>query len=384
MTSELFERLLFEEEGTAIDFKKEQYRFVNASEDEKSELLKDILGFANAWRRAKAYILVGVEDVRGDKSDVVGIPTSEQLEDHSLQQFVNALVNTPIHFQYRAFSYQGKQVGIFVFEEGQKRPVYLKRNYGTLEKEKVYVRRGSSTTPSKPASLDEIALMGAGRPRDRAELLVEFAHIDRDDAIGARVHMKCELCTVPERKDIPKIRDPHEHPFGIWTDFLRSHNANYYYELAEYEAMTRLCRPVRLTVKNIGEVAANNVRLELVVPIGVGLLPTEDLPEKPEKEEMAGARAMRGIRSLHQRRDPGEVDIDRNDDRFRIEIDCKDLQPGRRVWSDRFYIGAGQTGDYPMLGQVFADNLPTPQEFMLTVTADVEHTTLTIEELRAM
>ena len=51
MTNEMFESLLFEEEGTTIDFKKEQYRFVNATEDEKSELLKDILGFANAWRR---------------------------------------------------------------------------------------------------------------------------------------------------------------------------------------------------------------------------------------------------------------------------------------------------------------------------------------------
>lgn len=30
MTNELFERLLYEEEGTTIDFKKEQYRFVKA------------------------------------------------------------------------------------------------------------------------------------------------------------------------------------------------------------------------------------------------------------------------------------------------------------------------------------------------------------------
>jgi len=382
MTNDLFESLLFEEEGTTIDFKKEQYRFVNASDDEKSELMKDILGFANAWRRAKAYILVGVEEVRGGKSNVVGISASEQLDDHSLQQFVNSLVNTPIHFQYRAFSYQGKQVGIFVLDEDQQRPIYLKRNYGTLEKEKVYVRRGSSTNPSKPASVDEIALMGAGRPRGRAELLVEFAEVDRDDAIGARVHMKCELCSVPERNDIPKLRDPHEHPFGLRTDYLREHNANYYRELAEYEFMTRLCRPVRLTVKNVGEVAANNVRVEFVVPTDLGLLPTVDMPEKPAKEEMVGARAMRGIRSVH-RRDPGEVDIDQNEDRYRIEIDCKDLQPGRRVWSDRFYIGPGRSGDYPVQGQVFADNLPTPQQFTLTVTADVEHTTLTLEELCA-
>jgi hypothetical protein len=224
--------------------------------------------------------------------------------------------------------------------------------------------------------------MGAGRPQDTAELLVEFAEVDRDDAIGARVHVQCEFCSVPERKDIPKLRDPHEHPFGLRTDYLRSHNANYYRELAEYELMTRLCRKVRVTVKNIGEVVANNVCVELVVPTRIGLLPTLDIPEKPAKEEMLGARIPRGIRSVH-RRDPGEVDIDQNEDRYRIEIDCKDLQPGRQAWSDTFYIGAGRSGDYPIQGQVFADNLPTPQQFALTVTADVEHTTLTMEELCA-
>ena len=41
MNNELFERLLYEEESPTLDFKKEQYRFVKASEDEKSELLKD-------------------------------------------------------------------------------------------------------------------------------------------------------------------------------------------------------------------------------------------------------------------------------------------------------------------------------------------------------
>jgi catechol 2,3-dioxygenase-like lactoylglutathione lyase family enzyme len=34
-------------------------------------------------------------------------------------------------------------------------------------------------------------------------------------------------------------------------------------------------------------------------------------------------------------------------------------------------------------GYVFADNLPAPQEFTLTVTADAAHTTLTIAELCA-
>ena len=46
MNNELFERLLYEEESTALDFKKEQCRFARATDVEKSELLKDILGFS--------------------------------------------------------------------------------------------------------------------------------------------------------------------------------------------------------------------------------------------------------------------------------------------------------------------------------------------------
>jgi hypothetical protein len=58
MDAATFEQLLHEEQGATLDFMVEQYRFAKASDDDRSELLKDILGFANAWRRADAYILV--------------------------------------------------------------------------------------------------------------------------------------------------------------------------------------------------------------------------------------------------------------------------------------------------------------------------------------
>ena len=110
MNDVLFEQLLFEEESTTLDFKKEQYRFVKATDDEKSELLKDILGFANAWRRSEAYILIGVEDIRGGRGNVIGISATKHLDDHSLQQFVNNITNQPVLFHYEAFGFEEKQV----------------------------------------------------------------------------------------------------------------------------------------------------------------------------------------------------------------------------------------------------------------------------------
>jgi predicted HTH transcriptional regulator len=116
MDGALFEVLLHEEEGSTLDFKRDQYRFVKASHEDKAELLKDLLGFANALRRADAYILIGVEDVRGSRGNVVGV--SEHLDDHSLQQFVAHNTNRTLHFHYEAFTFEGKKVGIIRTSRG--------------------------------------------------------------------------------------------------------------------------------------------------------------------------------------------------------------------------------------------------------------------------
>lgn len=204
MDKAFFERLLYEEEGVTLDFKREQYRFSKATKEEKSELLKDILGFANAWRRSDAYILIGVEDARGGRSNVIGI--ADHLDDHSLQQFVNNLTNRPVRFRYEAFGYEEKQVGIICIED-QSRPIHLKGDYGKLKKNEVYVRRGSSTDPTKPALPDEIAQMGQASVPQAAELVVEFAEIERDDSLGSNISWDAEWCEMPAQEDISMLDD---------------------------------------------------------------------------------------------------------------------------------------------------------------------------------
>lgn len=383
MNNELFEHLLYEEESTALDFKKEQYLFAKASDEEKSELLKDILGFANAWRRSEAHILIGVDDVRGGRSNVVGIPAAGHLDDHSIQQFVNSLTNQPVRFRYEAFGFEGKQVGIISIEE-QTRPVYLKKDYGKLAKEKVYVRRGSSTDPTNPASLEEIAQMRVGSGQPAAELRVEFADLQGDASLGEQISWDAEFCAMPEKKAIPRLSDPQsEGPFGINLDPMNRVNENFFHDLAAYEFTRRLFRPVRLLVTNVGQVAANNVRAELTVPTNIGVVVIDDseMPDPPSRRmDLLSSSALKGIKPAFAR-NPGGVDIDKNDERFRVDIDCGDLQPGRRVWSDVFYVGKGESGDLSLCGVALADNLPRPKEFLLSVSATVSKTAMSVDEL---
>jgi hypothetical protein len=155
MDEHLLEALLHEDEGSALDFKRDQYPFDGADDNTKSELLKDVLAFANAWRRTDAYILIGVEEVRGSRSRPVGV--SAHLDDARLQQFVNSKTQRPVQLAYQAGRVDGADVGV-VRIPIQPRPLFLRRDFGKLKKDVVYLRHGSSTGTADP---DEIARMAA-------------------------------------------------------------------------------------------------------------------------------------------------------------------------------------------------------------------------------
>jgi len=382
MDKDLLEKLLFEEESATLDCKREQYPFAKATDEEKSELLKDIIGFANAWRRSDAYILIGVEDVRGGRSKIVGIPATAHLDDHSLQQFVNNLTNQPVRFHYEAFGFEEKQVGIINIEQ-QPRPIYLKRDYGKLLKEKVYVRRGSSTDPSKPASPEEIAKMGGDPGQPEAELLVEFAHIENSNALSTTTSWNAEHCQMPRAETIPDYSPPQRLDPYLGIDLsLHRPNKDYFRELAKFEFARRFLQPIRLIVRNVGQVAASNVRLEISVPkvIGILIMSKSDMPEPPVRTDFLARPLTKGIASF-LRRDPGEVKIHENEEAFRIEIDCGDLQPGREVPSDVFYIGKRVSGMLPLKGLMLASNLPKPKEFALVASITVANKQISIREL---
>jgi hypothetical protein len=150
----LVESLLYRGEGTDLDFKRDQYPFAGATEEQKSELLKDIIAFANAWRRETAYILIGVQEVKGGRGEIQGV--ANHLEDASIQQFVTSKTQRPMVFSYVAIEHDGKQLGVICIPP-QRRPIFLKRNFGKLKTNVVYVRRGSATAEADP---DEVARMG--------------------------------------------------------------------------------------------------------------------------------------------------------------------------------------------------------------------------------
>lgn len=157
MSDSSIEALLYEKEGSSLDFKREQYPFDGASDDDKSELLKDILAFANAWRGTDAHILIGFEEVRGGRSRPIGV--KRHLDEAKLQQFINSKLQKPLRFAYGVHFIDCVEIGVISIPL-QDRPFFLKKDFGRLKKDTVYLRHGSSTGTADP---DEVARMVEAR-----------------------------------------------------------------------------------------------------------------------------------------------------------------------------------------------------------------------------
>jgi len=253
ITNELIESLLYEEEGTTLDFKREQYPFEGAGKEQKSELLKDILAFTNAFRRSDAFILIGVEEVKGGKSEIVGVAT--QLDGAKLQQFVNSTTQRPVTFAYREVEHDGLPIGI-IHIQVQRRPVYTKADCGIVKKETVYLRRGSSTDIAKP---DEVAQMGADQAAPHgAEPSFTLALIERKTgkSLSEKIELRSLWLEFPKEKDIPDYEEE--------RDMFMSHigtNRDYYRDLAKFNQTINFFQPVTLAIQNTSGVTAHDVRL---------------------------------------------------------------------------------------------------------------------------
>lgn len=174
LTLEQIRELVLEGESNRLDFKRDQYRFVGLSgpdgDKEKAKLLKDVLAFANSFRKDPAFILVGVDESLPRDQSVAGIPSQDVIDDATLQQFVNSKTNRSIPF--RAYSVSCPNANLVQVIEidpcADQRPFHLKKGFGGIAADEVWFRSGSSNTKATP---DDIFRMGAEQYKQNRPVL---------------------------------------------------------------------------------------------------------------------------------------------------------------------------------------------------------------------
>lgn len=381
MSSEsLISALLFEAEGAELDFKREQYPFSGADDRVKSELLKDILAFANAWRRTDAYILIGVQEVKEAESVVVGI--TDHIDDARLQQFVNSKTNRPVEFSYSPMSFRGQQIGV-IHIPVQDRPTFLTKDYGALRRNTVYLRRGSSTDEARP---DEIARMGQAVSESlklRPLLIPQLASgSDWSNLTETTTFETLRLINL-DIKSLPDYSPPKSTgPYGMPISFQLGHpNSDFYRDRAEYLRFGAKLRPIRFAVRNDGSALASDVKLTTYVTDSNHSLEfslSSDRPKKPRREWSP----MDNIRPISINQAPPDIEIIETTAGWTInayfgKVQAKDT----KLTSEQLFVGMNQSGTSKLPISVFADELSSPVSSMLSIDFVVADQELAYDKL---
>lgn len=375
ISADFIEQLLHEEEGTTLDFKRDQYSFAEADEQAKSELLKDILAFANTFRHADSYILIGVEEIRGGKSQVVGV--SSQLDDAHLQQFVNGKTQLPVTFSYRQANHECLPIGI-IHIPLQARPVYAKVNYGKVKKGHVYLRRGSSTGVARP---EEVSMMGFSANSSPERPSVELRLVSRDSGqvLGNRAiipnctRYEIALNMIPDYEEGTTFGTAQVQAFQV-DPFT---NRNYLREVAAY-VQTEACFPVSLEMRNCGGVVIKDLILSIKVPDVEGrfhLLAGRDRPSLPSTRFMD--RLVHRPSAL-----PSDIQVKKEGDTWKITCAFGKIQPHAVVrLQDDLLVGSRSQGEATFGGLVFADNITSPISVSFRLIFEADGKPLTIEKV---
>ncbi len=383
----IIEELLFEEESSTLDFKQEQYAYANANDYQKSELLKDILAFSNAWRRNDAYILIGVEEVKGGKGIVLGI--DNDLDDADLQQFVNSKTQRPLIFEYKNILIDGKKIGIIKIPINE-RPIYLNKDYGKLKKHSVYIRRGSSTDIATP---DEVAKMGASNQSEKNIPILElaFANADTKLCIGENFDMTSKVLKLPENTEIPDYQESKSyHSFDILASH-RTINKHYYRELVNFYYSKTVRQPISFCISNLSDFTATDIKIEMIVDNdddNIHFLLEDELPEEPYASYDHFSN-LHNIKSLPEHmadmQNKPDITIKHIGNTWHIDIMFQKVRAGQTVFTkDTVYFYSTKSEEVNFIYNIFADNLPSPIKGNLSINVNVLKWESSLEEIQKL
>lgn len=381
ITPKLIESLLKEDEGIALDFKSAQYPFVNASDEKKSELLKDLIAFCNTTRTRAAFILIGADESNRDadgSAEVYGI--NYHLPESNVQQFVNGKTNRHMRFTYRRVPFAGKQIGVLQIPI-QKRPVYSKSDYGKVKRHAVYCRSGSSTRIALP---EEIHLMGQedSNPQQREpELSLGFFNRKSDEQYGPEVTVTCTWIDMPSRIPNYPVRNKNDR----WVHLDRigpmyQWNSSYLRELAEFTRAEAFLQPVSMSLFNSSSVTAVDVRLVLEVEDtrrDCFFSIRDDMPKKPSTNH----DFLHVAQTINLPAD-SKIDIDRKGENWQIEVRFGKVQSGSTVQlDDDLLVASMRDGLLPVKAKLFADNLGSPREIEVAIRVESLRKDYTLDDL---
>ena len=126
----------YDEESTNLDFKKEEYH-----KSDYASLIKDISSMANALNSETKRIVIGIKHRPGEDKEFIGI---EKLTDQAtLENVIQENIEPNINFKYYSHKFKNVTLGIIEIYDNYDKPYMMRKDYATLKKGDMWIRKGS-------------------------------------------------------------------------------------------------------------------------------------------------------------------------------------------------------------------------------------------------
>ncbi|MGN6479814.1 AlbA family DNA-binding domain-containing protein [Luteibacter sp.] len=349
MDDRLLASLRYRGESADLDYKAERYKFAKAGDEDKSELLKDVLAMANATRDGWAWILMGFKERSPEPAELVGLSPDGIIDDSRLQEFINAKVEPKLTFHYEERMFEGKHVAILGIPKQAGRPFFVRKDYGAVKRDTVYVRRGSATGIADPR---EISLMGVADARaPDPDLSVTLATPANDAFPTDFARTFVQFADLP---DLAREDDRRSSPIGHV-------NRHYYRQMGTFIATHLAAIEVRVGLRNDSEFSLDDVQVDVscegLSSQSTGMVRVDDLPKAPRAHELYFGHTVQSVLQATQRR----MHVDDSGGAPTARVEFGTLRPGQSARTEvDLALLPTQAGDYVLVVTVLARELARP------------------------
>ncbi|SEI58623.1 hypothetical protein SAMN04244579_01260 [Azotobacter beijerinckii] len=223
---------------------------------------------------------------------------------------------------------------------------------------------GSSGVPSKIAS----------------DITLEFAETKSNKNLGNKLTLKSTYFNLNGIKKLPDFMNdseckPDNTDVNVSTIGSFRANKDYYRDMAEYLVTQNMFKPINFWLKNIGNLGAKDLFVDITVSSSVGdvkILSPENF-YKIQPNKYGGGIFLSSFHNAFPDRvmDMGEIEEKENE--WKITLELRALQPKREICSSfQLFIGAKKSGELSFNATIYADSLPEPIHHSLTLNLEVE------------
>lgn len=141
------------QENEFVDFKLKTY----GKDLSNSELVKDVVAFANGEAKGDKYIIFGLDD---ESKEVVGISDTEKFEPSVIENSMDGRVEPRIRIECGEIQLDGKRVAYIKIPEKNDNPPYIIKTAGgknqSIRQGDIFVRVGTSNRKANREDLDRM------------------------------------------------------------------------------------------------------------------------------------------------------------------------------------------------------------------------------------